>query len=384
MIEIIVSDDGKGINIENLLQAAIKSGNLPRDAAGKLNREEILSLIFQQGVTTSSIITDLSGRGIGLSIVREKVEKLHGRVMVETDEIKGTTFIILLPMTLATFRGVLVKSSEYQFIVPTMNVDRVLEAKPEMIKTIENHETIMIDDQILPLTDLAEVLGIIQFKIADSSGLKTGLNNSDKVSIIVVASGNNRIAIKVDAIIEEVQILVKGLGKLLKHVRNISGATILGSGKVVPVLQITDLIKSALKSSERIKNPPTPERKVERIRNILVAEDSITARTLLKNILEAAGYGVSTAVDGSEAFMRLRSKEFDLVVSDIDMPGLNGFELTQKIRDDKKLSETPVVLVTALESREDRERGIEVGANAYIIKSSFDQTNLLQIIKKLI
>jgi two-component system chemotaxis sensor kinase CheA len=384
IIEITMSDDGKGINKEHVLKAAIKSGNLSREDADKLDPEEILSLIYQSGVTTSSIITDISGRGLGLSIVREKVEKLNGRISVETEVNKGTTFHILLPMTLATFRGILVKINEFMFILPTMNVERVLKVEPGHIKTVENHETIRIDDRILSVVDLGDVLGLAEHKHAGSGRMEPGLGNSNQIRIVVLVSGEHRIAFKVDEVTDEHQVLVKGLGKLLNRVRNISGATVLGSGKVVPVLHITDLMKSALRSAEKTKGQVSLEKTSEKIKKILVAEDSITARTLIKNILETAGYQVSTAVDGTDAFTRARSDEFDLIVSDVDMPRMNGFELTAKIRNDKKLTELPVVLVTALESREDREHGIEVGADAYIIKSSFDQTNLLEIIKKLI
>jgi two-component system chemotaxis sensor kinase CheA len=384
MIEITLSDDGKGINKELLLKTAIKSGNLSREAAGKLDPKEILSLIYQSGVSTSSIITDISGHGLGLSIVREKVEKLNGKISVETEVNTGTTFHILLPMTLATFRGILVRLQEFMFILPTMNVERVMKVEPKKIKTVENHETILIDNQILSVVDLGEVIGLAEHKHTGSVKMEPGSRNSNQIYLVVLVSGENRIAFRVDDVVDEQQVLVKGLGKLLKRVINISGATVLGSGKVVPVLHITDLMKSALRSAEKTKGQISLEKTTEKIKKILVVEDSITARTLIKNILEAAGYQVSTAVDGTDAFTRAHSDEFDLIVSDVDMPRMNGFELTAKIRNDKKLSEMPVVLVTALESREDRERGIEVGADAYIIKSSFDQTNLLEIIKKLI
>jgi two-component system chemotaxis sensor kinase CheA len=270
---------------------------------------------------------------------------------------------------------------EFMFLLPTINVERVMKVEPAEIKTVENHETIRIDDRILSLVDFGEVLGLAEHKHAR---LEPVPGNSNQIRIVVLVSGENRLAVKVDDVVGEQQVLVKGLGKLLKRVRNISGATVLGSGKVIPVIHVADLMKSAIKSAEKIKGQISPGKISEKIKKILVAEDSITARTLLKNILETAGYKVSTAVDGTDAFTRARSNEFDLIVSDVDMPRMNGFELTAKIRNDKKLSELPVVLVTALESREDREHGIEVGADAYIIKSSFDQTNLLEIIKKLI
>jgi two-component system chemotaxis sensor kinase CheA len=384
IFEITLSDDGNGINMESVLKAAIKSRILSGDAAEKLDPGEVLSLIYKSGISTSSIITDISGRGLGLSIVHEKVEKLNGKISVDTGINKGTIFHILLPMTLATFRGILVRIAEFLFILPTINVEMVMKADPEKIKTVNNHDTILIDEKVLSLSDLGAVLGLPEHKHTGSGKMEPGMESSNQIRIVVLVSGDHRIAFRVDEVIDEQQVLVKGLGKLLKRVRNISGATILGSGKVVPVLHIPDLIKSALISAGKPKMKLSLEKTDEVIKKILVADDSITSRTLIKNILETAGYKVITAVDGTDAFTQARSNEFDLIVSDVDMPRMNGFELIAKIRHDKKLSEVPVVLVTALGSREDHERGIEVGADAYIIKSNFDQTNLLEIIKKLI
>jgi two-component system chemotaxis sensor kinase CheA len=383
-VEITLSDDGKGIDKERLLKAAIKSGIISNEAAGKLEPKEVLNLIYQSGVSTSSIITDISGHGLGLTIVHEKVAKLNGKISVESEANRGTTFRILLPMTLATFRGILVKVKEFMFILPTMNVVRVMKIEQAEIKTVENHETILIDDQVISVADIGEVMGLPEHKHSAPGKMEPGSANSNQIRLVVLISGDYRIAFKVDDLVDELQVLVKGLGKLLRRIRNISGATILGSGKVVPVLNITDLMKSAVRINGRKIEAPAGEIFVPKTGKILVAEDSITSRTLIKNILETAGYQVTTAVDGADAFTKARTGDFDIVVSDVDMPKMNGFELTAKIRSDKKLSEIPVVLVTALESREDQEHGIEVGADAYIIKSSFDQTNLLEIIKKLI
>jgi two-component system, chemotaxis family, sensor kinase CheA len=384
LFEITLSDDGKGINKELVLKAAIKSGILSNEAVGKLDPTEVLNLIYQSGVSTSSIITDISGRGLGLSIVHEKVAKLNGKISVESKANTGTTFRILMPMTLATFRGILVILKEFMFVLPTMNVERVLKVDQKEIKTVENYETIRIDDKIISLVDLGEVLDLPEHKYAGPGQMKPASPDSNQVCIVVLVSGEYQIAFKVDDIIEEQQVLVKRLGKLLSRVRNISGATILGSGKVVPVLNISDLMKSSVRMKGKKREALAGEHFVPKTGKILVAEDSITSRTLLKNILETAGYKVTTSVDGADAFTKARTGDFDIIVSDVDMPKMNGFELTAKIRSDKKLSEIPVVLVTALESREDKEHGIEVGADAYIIKSSFDQTNLLEIIKKLI
>ena len=382
--EVILSDNGNGIDKENLLRSAIKSGNVDKETARKFEDDEILNLIYQSGVSTSSIITDISGRGLGLSIANEKIAKLNGVISVETEAGKGTTFRIRLPMALAVFRGIMVRVNEFLFILPMVNVERVLRVEEADIKTVENHNTIQIDSRIISVVDTGKVLGLPEHKYAGADRKNRDFETSDKPNLVVLSSAEQQIAFKVDAIVGEQQVLVKGLGELLKRVRNISGATILGSGNVVPVLNINDLMKSAVKAKGRKTETGEGDHFVLKTAKILVAEDSITSRTLIKNILETAGYQVITAVDGADAFTKVCSDDFDIIVSDVDMPKMNGFELTFKIKNDKKLSEIPVILVTALESREDRERGIEAGADAYIIKSSFDQSNLLEIIKMLI
>jgi two-component system chemotaxis sensor kinase CheA len=384
IIQITISDDGRGIDLERVLKAAIKSGSLSGNDAERLAPEKIVELIYHSGVSASQIITDISGRGLGLSIVKEKVEKLNGKISVETELLKGTTFHILLPMTIATFRGILVRISEFQFILPTINVERVMKIGHEEIRTAVSMGTIRFDDAFLPVVDLGALLGLPAHKHTRSQGAEPGNENSDQVRLVVIFSGEQKLALMVDDVVDEQQVLVKGLGKLLKRVKNISGATILGTGKVVPVLNIRDLIKSS-KSIKGVYHKPVEDyNTIRKASRILIAEDSITSRTLLKNILETAGYQVTTAVDGADAFTKARAGNFDLIVSDVDMPRVNGFELAAKIKHDKKLHEIPVVLVTALGSREDRERGVDAGAEAYIVKSNFDQTILLEIIRKLI
>jgi two-component system chemotaxis sensor kinase CheA len=182
----------------------------------------------------------------------------------------------------------------------------------------------------------------------------------------------------------EQEVMVKTLGQQLARVRNVAGACVSGSGTVVPILNVVDLVQSASTAGAPGTVDAVQDTAPERRGRLLIAEDSITARTLLKNILEGAGYEVVASVDGMDALTRLKTEPLDLLVSDVDMPRMNGFELTAKIRADKKLGELPVVLVTALGSQKDREYGIEVGANAYVVKSDFDQSNLLEIIRRLL
>jgi two-component system chemotaxis sensor kinase CheA len=279
-----------------------------------------------------------------------------------------------LPLTLITFRGLLVSVAEREFIIPTTNVESVVRVKRDEIKTVENRDTLSLNGVTIPLLRLADVL-----ELTEKNGDLT------MMTVLILESQGKRIGFIANKVLNEQEFLIKSLSQPLARVRNIAGATILGSGKVAPVLNVSDLMKSAAKAAVYGPKPGRTEAKGEVIRkSVLVVEDSITSRMLLKNILETAGYLVATAVDGIDAMTLLKTEKFDVVVSDVDMPRMNGFNLTEKIRGDKKLAELPVVLVTALESREDRERGIDVGANAYIVKSSFDQSNLLGIIKRLI
>jgi two-component system chemotaxis sensor kinase CheA len=378
-IEILVGDDGAGIDLAKVEAAARELGVVPTDEARSKDPQQLLSLVFHSGVSSSPIITDISGRGLGLAIVREKVEKLGGDISVDTQPGRGTTFRILLPLTLATFRGVRVRVRDHQFLVPTAHVQQAVRVDLDAIKTVENRETVQWSGQTIALVRLADTLELPQ----RASSIDT---DAGKLQILILGSADKRIAFCVDEIIEEQEVLVKPLGRQLSRVRNIAGAAVLGTGKAVPILDIPDLLKSAVKlaagqaGSVVGRALDTDAQQT----SVLVAEDSITSRTLLKNILESAGYAVTTAIDGADALMRLKADRYDLLVSDVEMPRMNGFDLIARVRAEKALAQMPAVLVTALDSREDRERGIEVGANAYIVKSSFDQSNLLEVIRRLI
>jgi two-component system chemotaxis sensor kinase CheA len=373
-VVLAISDDGTGIDFDKVRDAAVKTGVLPPEEAASLGDAETLQLIFQSGISTSPIITDLSGRGLGLAIVKEKVDRLNGTISCESHEGRGTTFRIVLPLTLTAFRGLAVRVDEHLFIVPTMNLDRTVRVARDEIRTVENSETISLGGRTIPLLPLHAVLELPQ---------KEKKGGDDFLHAAVLRSAEKLVAFSVDGVLKEEEVLIKGLGPQLSRVRNVSGATVLGNGRVVPILNVSDLMKSAVRSGV------SPVRTLAReeaapVKKVLVVEDSITARTLLKNILESAGYEVRTAVDGVDAFALLKTEAADIVISDVDMPRMNGFDLTAKIRSDRKFADLPVVLVTALESRDDRERGIDVGASAYIVKSSFDQSNLLETIRRLI
>jgi two-component system chemotaxis sensor kinase CheA len=383
-VQLLLSDDGAGINCEKVKASAIKLGLILPVEAARLEDAEIHALIFQSAVSTSPMITELSGRGLGLAIVREKAMKLGGEVSVQSRDGLGTDFSIIVPAMRATFRGILVEAGGHVFVIPTTQVERVGRARLSDIQTVEGRETINFAGRVLALVLLKDVLKlpVIEQKYLPETDIQ----------FIVLGKGEQRIAFVVDKVMDEQEVLVKPLRKPLSRVRNIAAATVLGSGQVAPILNVDDLLKSARINDGNVSRLPVEtlsgkaarREAISEARTILVVEDSITSRMLLKGILESVGYKVKTAVDGMEGLTLLRTEKFDLVVSDVEMPRLNGFDLTARIRADKKLESMPVILVTALEKREDREHGIDVGASAYLVKSSLDQSNLLEAVQRLI
>ena len=374
-VEVVISDDGAGIDLKAVKSVAVRSGILSQAEAEALGEEEVTSLIFHSGVSTSSMVNNISGRGLGLAIVREKIERLGGSISVKTDINTGTTFRVIVPLTAAMLGGIVVQVSDQAIVVPTMNVDRTLRIKVAEIVTVENKDAVLVNGLPVSFVWLSSILELPQPKEAR--------NSSSFLTVLVVTAGGKRMALGVDAVLGEEKVLTKGLGKQLLRVRNIAGVAILGSGKSVPVLNVSDVARSLMNASTSLLSPAVEEIKGE-VKSVLVVEDSITSRVLLKSILESAGYRVKTAVDGIDALTMLKVGDFGLIISDVDMPRMDGFELTAKVRSDKKLADMPMVLVTSLETRESRERGIDVGANAYIVKSSFDQSDLLDAVRRLV
>jgi two-component system chemotaxis sensor kinase CheA len=378
-VRIEIVDDGYGIQQEKLKLSAIKHGIISQEEAGKLSSDEINMLVFRSGLSTSAMITDMSGRGLGLAIVAEKVSKLGGDLSVSSEEGKGTKFTILLPLTLATFRGVLVKVNNQMLVIPTNTVSKATRININEIVTVEGQEAIRYKEQTISLVRLSTVLGI-----EEEAGRKKTAEAF--FPVLILSHAMTEIAFRVDDVLGEQDGMVKDLGTQLVKIRNIAGATVLGSGKIIPIIDVAELFESAIhtKSEKTFIQENDLDLKNNTNLRILVAEDSITARSLIRNILESAGFVVKTAVDGMEAYAFLKNETFDLVVSDVEMPRMNGFELTSRIRSDKRTEEVPVILITALESPEDRQRGLDAGASAYIVKSSFEQSNLLDTIQRLI
>ncbi len=382
-ILIVIRDDGKGINVDTIKNGIVDNNLLSLNEASLLTDTQILGYIFHSGFSTKKIITDLSGRGLGLAIVKGKIESLGGVVLVDSKEGKYSEIQITLPVTLATFKGVLVEADKRTFVIPSNNLEEAIRLKHEHVRSVENKKTINYNKATYPLINLSSVLGFNRTFEAEH-------NERAFVTAAIIATSNELMALEVDEIIEEQEILIKDLGSQLKKVNNLTGATILNSGKIVPILNIQDLFKSATNITTA---PPRREQKTaddhKKVissdkKTMLVVEDSITSRILLKNILESAGYNTETAVDGLDGLTFLKSNKVDLVISDIEMPRMDGFTLTSQIRAEQKLKHLPVILVTSRSSLADKERGAEVGADAYIVKSEFDQTTLIETIKTLL
>lgn len=375
-VVVTISDDGRGIDVEQVKKSALKQGTATQRQIDEMTEEEALKLIFQSGISTAQIISDLSGRGLGMGIVAEKVEKLGGKVSIETEKGKGTLFRIILPITLATFRGIHTTIGNLEFVIPSHHVLRTLRVEKNELKTIEGKPCLIIDEKPVSFVYLNDALGVERSK-----------SDSRHVHILILKAAETTIAVGVDSILDEQEIFVKNLGPQLAQVRNITAATIMEGGRVVPIIDPFDLVKSVTSNDAFSLSDTTskPEEQIQtKQKTILIVEDSVTARILLKNILSSAGYQIKTAVDGLEALSILKTEPVDLMLTDVEMPRMNGFDLTRKSREIESLKDLPIVICTSLGSKEDRERGIEAGANAYVKKSSFTQGHLLDIVRQLL
>ncbi len=378
-IFIEVSDDGKGLDTGAIKQAALKRKISTEEDLAAMTPLQIQFLIFASGLSTSSFITDISGRGVGLDVVRVNVERLKGKIEVDSTPGSGCRFRIQIPVTLATMQVLIALSAGSHYAIPAEYVERMLTVSPGDIFTIAGKRTINLDGQPVSIADLKDVLQIADIK----PKTRHPESETEKSPCVILSLNSERAGFLVDGLLDEQEVVLKPHSAILKRVRNVSGATILATGEVCIVLNPHDLLRSV----KRLETAALPEKSTEeeaKRKAILLAEDSITTRTQEKRILEGAGYDVTIAVDGLNAWGKLNTQSFDAVVSDVLMPNMDGLTLTEKIRREKRFRELPVILVTTLASDEDRKKGMEAGANAYIVKPAFDQKTFLETLKRLI
>ncbi|MDX2242735.1 MAG: hybrid sensor histidine kinase/response regulator [Leptolyngbyaceae cyanobacterium bins.302] len=370
-----INDDGRGLDLTKIKQTALKRGIYREDELTAMAPSQIQALIFAPGFSTAPLVTEVSGRGVGLDVVQTNVEKLKGAIEVESAPGQGCTMRVNLGITLATAHVLIVQVNGMPYAIPVEFVQTACLIRSEEIFPLEGHDTFIRDGQPISIAQLVDLLEL--------PPLSSGLTQQTALSCIILQVGHEKLGVIVDDLVDEQDVVIKPQSQLLKRVRNVSGATILGTGEVCMVLNPQDLVKSARSRSHTLSSPQTRQ-PVPTKHTVLLVEDSIATRTQEKRILETAGYQVITAVDGLDGLNKLRSHSVDAVVTDVQMPNLDGLELTSKIRQYQEYMDLPIILVTTLASDEDKQRGAEAGANAYITKGSFNQEALLSTLKRLV
>jgi two-component system, chemotaxis family, sensor kinase CheA len=364
-VEVVVADDGRGINLD-ALRAQVRKKGLPEPA----DAHELAQAIFLPGFSTSKFITDVSGRGVGLDVVKSRVEALHGDVELSFAPGSGTHSV---PLTLTTLRVLLVAAGGQTFALSAANVQKLVRAEPDQLRSVEGRQMLALGARPVPLASLAETLG-----------LRGPAAPAGKTPVVVLSIGEKRMAFVVEEFQAELEVVIKSLGTRVRRTRFVSAATILPSGKIALVLNAANVVRRALQKPAGQVLASSDRKPKASKKRILVVDDSLTTRALEKSILEAAGYDVTAVADGAVAWQTLQERGADLVVSDVDMPRMDGFALTEAVRGSERFRDLPVVLVTARETEADRTRGVEVRADAYLGKSAFDQKNLLETIAQLL
>ena len=373
-VVIDISDDGRGIDTEKIKREAVKRGFIAEGKVKDLVDEQVYSLLFIPGFSTSETVTEVSGRGVGLDVVRENISKLKGIVEVDSKPGQGSRFILKLPLTLGITESLFVACGNETFSLPIENVIETIRVNQGEIQTVEGKEVITLRGQILPLVRLNDVFNLSQ----------RGIVEKKLFLVVIVQSVEKRIGLMVDQLLGRQEIVRKNLGEPLRNVRGISGATIIGDGRVILILDIPQIIENAESVMVRKVQIPSGPAPAKKRKAILLVEDTLSTAMLEKNILESAGFSVVIARDGNEAVEKASQERFDLVITDILMPRMDGFELTLRLKKDHLYKDVPIIIVTTRESDADKRRGLEAGAEAYILKSEFTSEGLLETIERLI
>ncbi len=375
-VRIDVIDDGGGLDLEGIRQQAIKRHLYTDAEAATLDDVQLKNVLMTPGFSTNKMITDISGRGVGLDVVRTAVEKMHGTLGVDSKPGQGMMFTLNLPVSLTSTRVMMLREWGEYYALPCEAIEFARILMPGDLILREDRQCFYHNDVVIEVSRLGSLLDRPVMPIAHNTPL----------TCIVIKISDYSFGLIVDALQEEEEIVLKSPPAPIKRIRNILGVTILDSGFVCPVLNASDLEKSV--RHLHIKHQPGMDAEVQveptHKKSLLLVEDSIVTRIQEKRILEAAGYEVVTAIDGVNAWNIFSSRSFDAIVSDITMPNMDGLQLTRKIRENKKFADTPIILVTSLASAEDRRQGLDAGADAYITKSEFDQAVLLDAIARLI
>jgi two-component system chemotaxis sensor kinase CheA len=372
-LKITIEDDGCGIDAARIRDVAQQRKMLSDAEAQTASLHDLTRILFRSGFSTTRAVTNLAGRGMGLSIVYEAVQRLQGEVDLRPRASGGTTLQLSVPVSIATHKLLLVGCAGRKFAVPLFWIEKLLRVPSKDVGTIEGKPVIFHEGKPLPLYSLSHLLNL-------PTG-PAGAGDVDRLFVLILNAQGERSALIVDAFLWQNEAMIQDLGPASPQGGKISGGVLLDDGSVVLVLNPVHLLES---SSPLALRPIAALPAAVKVPSILVVDDSITTRTLEKSILEAHGYHVRIAVDGLEALSRLHAEAADLIITDVQMPRMDGFELLESVKKDPQLRHIPVIVVTSLELRADQERGMNLGADAYIVKRKFDQSELLAAIRQIL
>jgi two-component system chemotaxis sensor kinase CheA len=364
-VEVTVEDDGRGLDL-----AAIRAKAASRGWAVPDDDREAIRLVFRSGFSTARVVTDISGRGVGLDVVKTQIEALNGNVEVESGYGRGTRFVLRCPLTLTSLRALTLRAGRHLLAFPSVSVERAMRIGSEQVVAEGGRSTLVVDDHALPIASLEAILDGSPAPPLPAS-----------IACLIVGSAPRQVVLVVDELVSEQEVTLQALGPRVGSPPHLSGATVRADGRVVLILNAASLVSAVLEEQAGRVAPPTQAPPPQRHR-LLVVDDSMTVRSLEKALLEAAGYEVTAAVDGLDAWEKLQDSEVDLVVSDVEMPRESGLDLVRRIRSSRRFRAVPVVLVTAMGTEEQKAEGMEAGANAYLVKSGFDQHLLIGTIRR--
>jgi chemotaxis protein histidine kinase CheA len=372
-MKIIISDDGRGINIEKIRQKAIKYGLTSEAAAANLTKEELINFIFQSGFSTSGDISNVSGRGVGMDVVRDCIESLKGSIIIDSIEGEGTKFTIIVPLSIAALMGFPTECSGMKFIIPANFVETILLINRDEIITVVDKPEIKYNDRIVKLFYLSQILQI-----------KTeAVQTSNEIFVVIIRSYEDIAALAVNNIDSMRSVILKTMPAFMENMSIFSGIVLNEEYEMVSVLHIPTVIKMA----KRIKTFDIKKTTIEfdkLKKSILVVDDSLPTREIESEILSSEGYLVETAADGAQALKAAKTKHFDLICTDLSMPVMDGFMLIENLKKNEELSKIPVIVISSKDNEEEQNRAFTLGASRYIIKNSFNNHNLLEAVNSLI
>jgi len=374
-VVIEINDDGAGLEPDRIRSYAVSGGYISEAEAARLSDEELWGMVFLPGFSTAGEISDISGRGVGLDVVKANINKLKGTVTLDSRPGEGTTFTIRLPMTLAVTRALLVKAHRETFAIPLNAVGQILRLEREAVSEVGHEPIIRVGQKIYPLLRLGEVLHLSQFP--DEA--------VERLPVLIVNVGGREVALIVDQIIQGREIVIKSLGSHLRRVEGIMGATLMGDGSVVLILNPADLLKDPARSAVDARPPALRPQAPPEIWNIMVVDDSVSVRRVVSNLIKNAGWQPTTAKDGLEALEMIQTstRPPDLILLDIEMPRMDGYELTAALRGQAAYRHLPIVMLTSRAGEKHRQKAFDVGASDYVVKPYRDEL-LLNIIRRLV